>query len=58
MAFKFMPVSPLDLEKLNAYLHADKAAKFAANGVLTIPAPALPEQLMRAAKGVLEALRV
>ncbi len=56
MAFKFLPASPLDLEKLNAYLRADKSAKFAANGVLSIPAPAPPERLLRAAECVLDAL--
>jgi transcription-repair coupling factor (superfamily II helicase) len=58
MAFKFLPASPLDLEKLNGYLRADKSAKFAANGVLMIPAPVIPEQMLRAAEGVLEALGV
>ncbi len=40
LAWKFLPASPLDLQKLGRLIKSRPGAHFAANGVLTVPAPA------------------
>jgi transcription-repair coupling factor (superfamily II helicase) len=46
LAWKFLPSSPLDLQKMGRLLKSRSGAHFAANGVLTIPAPPLPGTLL------------